>query len=103
VKTTSPEPEIVTCRGEQVSGILPIANYEELLERVEDAKDVAWLKHARKKPQLYRALEDYLAECRAMTGHATEQGIAKEKALKKGMEAKLKESVETGAKVNAKA
>jgi hypothetical protein len=32
------------------------------LERVEDAEDVAWLKRARKSPQHYRPLEDYLAE-----------------------------------------
>jgi hypothetical protein len=30
--------------------ILPIAAYEELLERVEDAEDIAWLKEARQKP-----------------------------------------------------
>jgi len=40
---------------------LPIAHYEELLERAEDAADVAWLKTARKKTQQYRPLEDYLA------------------------------------------
>jgi PHD/YefM family antitoxin component YafN of YafNO toxin-antitoxin module len=62
VKTTLPEPEIVTRNGKPVSVILPIAHYEELLERAEDAEDVAWLKRARKKPQHYRPLEDYLAE-----------------------------------------
>ena len=48
-------------KGKPVSVILPIADYEELLERAEDAKDVAWLKAARKKPRQYRPLEDYLA------------------------------------------
>jgi hypothetical protein len=56
------EPEIVTRKGKPVSVILPIAAYEELLERVEDAQDVAWLKRARQKPQHYRPLGDYLAE-----------------------------------------
>lgn len=56
------EPEIVTRNGKPVSVILPIAQYEELLERAEDAEDAAWLKRARKKPQHYRPLEDYLAE-----------------------------------------
>ena len=61
MKTTLPEPEIITHKGKPVSVILPIADYEELLERVEDADDVAWLKQARSKPQKYRPLEDYLA------------------------------------------
>jgi hypothetical protein len=55
------EPEIVTRKGKPVSVILPIADYEELLERAEDVTDVAWLKQARKKPLHYRPLEDYLA------------------------------------------
>ena len=35
------EPEIVTRKGKPVSVIIPIKEYEELLER---AEDVAWLK-----------------------------------------------------------
>ena len=62
MKTTMPEPEIVTRKGKPVSVIIPIENYEELLERAEDAGDVAWLKRARRKPLHYRPLEEYLAE-----------------------------------------
>src|SRR5258705_11865735 len=62
VKITMPEPEIVTRKGKPVSVIIPIKDYEELLERVEDTDDVAWLKRARRKPLHYRPLEDYLAE-----------------------------------------
>ena len=62
MKATLPEPEIVTRKGKPVSVIIPIKAYEELLERVEDAADVAWLKRARLKPLHYRPLEDYLAE-----------------------------------------
>ena len=62
MKATMPEPEIVTRKGKPVSVIIPIRNYEELLERVEDAGDVAWLKRARRKPLHYRPLEEYLAE-----------------------------------------
>jgi PHD/YefM family antitoxin component YafN of YafNO toxin-antitoxin module len=62
VKTTWPKPEIVTRNGKPVSVIIPIEDYEELLERVEDAEDVAWLKRARRNPLHYRPLEDYLAE-----------------------------------------
>jgi antitoxin (DNA-binding transcriptional repressor) of toxin-antitoxin stability system len=62
MKATMPEPEIVTRKGKPVSVIIPIGDYEELLERVEDAGDVAWFKRARRKPLQYRPLEDYLAE-----------------------------------------
>lgn len=55
------EPEIVTRKGKPVSVILPIADFEELLERAEDVADVQWLKRARQKPQRYRPLEEYLA------------------------------------------
>jgi PHD/YefM family antitoxin component YafN of YafNO toxin-antitoxin module len=62
MKARLPEPEIVTRKGKPVSVILPIKDYEELLERVEDAEDMVWLKRARKNPLHYRPLEDYLAE-----------------------------------------
>jgi hypothetical protein len=62
MKTGFPEPEIVTRKGKPVSVILPIAQYEELLERLEDAEDVAYLKRARRKPLDYRPLDDYLAQ-----------------------------------------
>jgi hypothetical protein len=62
VKLPLAEPQIVTRRGKPVSVIIPIKDYQELLERLEDAEDVAWLKRARKKPLRYRPLEDYLAE-----------------------------------------
>lgn len=60
MKALSAEPEIVTRKGKPVSVIIPIKDYQELLERVEDAADVAWLKRARKKPLHYRSLDDYL-------------------------------------------
>jgi prevent-host-death family protein len=62
MKATMQEPEIVTRKGKPVSVIISIKDYEELLERAEDAEDVAWLKSARRKPLQYRPLEDYLAE-----------------------------------------
>lgn len=54
------EPEIVTENGKPVSVILPIKDYREIMERLEDADDVAWLKRARRKPLHYRPLEDVL-------------------------------------------
>ena len=61
---TMHEPEIITRKGKPVSVILPIKEYQELLERAEDAEDVEWLKRARQKPLHYRPLEDYLADRR---------------------------------------
>ena len=60
MKPARTEPDIVTRNGKPVSVILPIAAYEELLERVEDAADIAWLKKARKKLMHYRPLEEVL-------------------------------------------
>jgi PHD/YefM family antitoxin component YafN of YafNO toxin-antitoxin module len=62
MKMAFAEPEIVTRKGKPVSVILPIAQYEEILERLEDAEDVAYLKRARRKPLIYRPLDAYLAD-----------------------------------------
>ena len=61
MKVTDRQPEIVTRNGKPVSVIIPIKDYEELLERAEDTEDVAWLKRARRKKLHYRPLEEYLA------------------------------------------
>jgi len=60
MKATLAAPEIVTRKGKPVSVIIPIKDYEELLERAQDAEYAAWLKRARRKPLRYRSLEDYL-------------------------------------------
>jgi len=65
MKAAKAEPEIITRNGKPVSVILPIKRYEELIERAEDAEDVAWLKKARKKPLHYRPLKEYLADRKA--------------------------------------
>ncbi len=62
MKSTALEPEIVTRKGKPVSVIIPINAYQKLLERAEDAADLALLKRSRKKPLHYRPLEDYLAD-----------------------------------------
>ena len=62
MKAIFSEPEFVTRNGKPVAVIIPIKDYEELLERAEDNDDVAWLKCARRKPLHYRPLEEYLAE-----------------------------------------
>jgi len=67
MRTLLTEPEIVTHKGKPVSVILPIKDYEELLERAEDAADVAWLKRAQRQPLRYRPLTEYLAERKSKT------------------------------------
>jgi hypothetical protein len=62
MKSAFEEPEVIFRKGKPVSVILPIKEYEELLERAEDAVDIAEVKRARLKPQRFRSLEDYLAE-----------------------------------------
>ena len=61
MKTPFTEPQIVTRNGKPVSVIIPIEAYQDLLERVEDAADIEWLRKARSKPLQYRSLEEYLA------------------------------------------
>lgn len=56
------EPQIVTRNGKPVSVILPIETYQELLERAEDAADIAWLRNARRQRMHYRSIDEYLAE-----------------------------------------
>ena len=65
MKAGNAEPEIVTRNGKPVSVIVPIKEYQELLERAEDAEDVAWLKKARRKPMHFRPLSEYLADKKA--------------------------------------
>jgi prevent-host-death family protein len=62
MKAASAQPEIITRNGKPVSVILPIKKYQEMIERLEDAEDVAWLKRARRKKLHFRPLEDVLAD-----------------------------------------
>ena len=62
MKASFAEPEIVTKNGKPVSVIIPIKEYEEMLERLEDSEDVAYLKEARRKPLHYRPLAEVLAD-----------------------------------------
>jgi PHD/YefM family antitoxin component YafN of YafNO toxin-antitoxin module len=65
MKATLAKPEIVVRNGKPVSVIIRLRDYQELLERAEDAEDTAWLRKAREKPRYYRPLEEYLAERKA--------------------------------------
>lgn len=60
MKALLTEPEVIVRRGKTVSVILPIKDYEELLERLEDLEDLKWLKDRASKPLHFRPLEEYL-------------------------------------------
>ena len=62
MKALAKEPEIITRCGKPISVILPIKDYQKLLDRLEDAEDAACLKNARGKALFFRPLADYLAE-----------------------------------------
>jgi prevent-host-death family protein len=62
MKSAESEPEIVTRNGKPVSVILPIKKYKEMIKRLEDAEDVAWLKRARRKKLHFRPLDQVLAD-----------------------------------------
>ncbi len=62
MKTELKEPEIVLRNGKPSRVILDIEDYEELLERAEDADDLRALAALRRKPMHFRRFEDYLAE-----------------------------------------
>ncbi len=56
------EPEIVIRNGKPVSVIIPIKDYEEMLERLEDAEDVIYMEKARRRQLHFRPLADVLAD-----------------------------------------
>jgi hypothetical protein len=62
MKAALPEPESITKKDKPVSVILPIKRYQEILERLEDAEDVAWLKMARRKKLHCLPSEDLLTD-----------------------------------------
>ena len=65
MKVSSPEPEIISRKGKPVAVILPIKTYREIMERLEDADDVTYLRKARRRPMHYRPLDDVLADLAA--------------------------------------
>ena len=56
------EPEIVFREGKPTAVILDIEEYQEMLERLEDAEDLKILEDMRNKPLNFRSLEDFLKE-----------------------------------------
>lgn len=65
MKALKRAPEIVLRNGKRAAVLLKIKDYEELLDRLEDAEDLKWLRAARKKTLHFRKLDDVLAELSA--------------------------------------
>ncbi len=57
-------PEIVLKEGKPAAVILDVDEYQEMLERLEDAEDLKILEKMRKKPLNFRRLEEFLEEYR---------------------------------------
>jgi prevent-host-death family protein len=56
-------PEIIVRNGKPAAVILDIEEYREMLERLEDAEDLAALEEMRQEPLSFRKLEEFLEEC----------------------------------------
>jgi PHD/YefM family antitoxin component YafN of YafNO toxin-antitoxin module len=61
-KAKRKEPEIILREGKPAAVILDIDDYQEMLERLEDAEDLKILAEMRQKPLKFKRLEDFLAE-----------------------------------------
>ncbi|MCL5019526.1 MAG: type II toxin-antitoxin system Phd/YefM family antitoxin [Patescibacteria group bacterium] len=55
-------PEIILREGKPSAVILDIEDYEELLEKLEEIDDLKMLREMRKKPLVFRKLDDFLKE-----------------------------------------
>ena len=55
-------PEIVLKDGKPAAVIVPLDQYREMLERLDDADDLKALSLLRKKPLRFRTLDDFLKE-----------------------------------------
>ena len=56
------EPEVIYKSGKPTAVILPLAEYNELLELAEDAADIAYLKKARREGMSFRPFSEYVKE-----------------------------------------
>ncbi|MBN2209216.1 MAG: type II toxin-antitoxin system Phd/YefM family antitoxin [Candidatus Coatesbacteria bacterium] len=54
--------EVIVRDGKAVAVILDIDEYQEMLERLEDAEDLRTLQEMRSKPLHFRKLDDFLKE-----------------------------------------
>ena len=63
-KTKSKTPDIIFRDGKPAAVVLDIDDYQEMLERLEDAEDLKALQEMRNKPLKFKKLEDFLVDGR---------------------------------------
>ena len=56
------KPKFVVEEGKRVAVILDIAEYEQMIELLEEVEDLAMLQEIRKKPLQFRPLSEFLDE-----------------------------------------
>jgi PHD/YefM family antitoxin component YafN of YafNO toxin-antitoxin module len=61
-KAKRKEPEIILRDGKPAAVIIDIDEYQEMLERLEDAEDLKILAEMRQKTLKFKRIEDFLAE-----------------------------------------
>ena len=61
-KALTEGPQFIIKEGKPTAVILSIRDYEELLQRVEDAEDLAELRRLRKTTLKFRPFEEFLKE-----------------------------------------
>jgi PHD/YefM family antitoxin component YafN of YafNO toxin-antitoxin module len=61
-ETKTKQPDIIFREGKPAAVILDIDEYQELLEQIEDADDLAYLRELRRKPMEFVSLADLLKE-----------------------------------------
>ncbi|PZC47110.1 MAG: Antitoxin component YafN of the YafNO toxin-antitoxin module, PHD/YefM family [Chloroflexi bacterium] len=54
--------QVIVENGEPAAVVVPIDEYEEMIERLEDAEDIEELARLRAGPRSSRKLEEFLAE-----------------------------------------
>jgi prevent-host-death family protein len=62
MKAKAKTPEIVFRNGKPAAVIVPIQDYREMLEHLDDVKDLKALADMRRKPLKFRRLEEFLKE-----------------------------------------
>ena len=60
------DPEIIFRGGKPAAVIIDIDEYQEMLERLEDAEDLKILAEMRQKPLKFKRLEDFLTEYKSV-------------------------------------
>ncbi|MBM4452898.1 MAG: type II toxin-antitoxin system Phd/YefM family antitoxin [Chloroflexi bacterium] len=62
MKAKRKSPEVVLRDGKPAAVIIDIDEYQEILERLEDAEDLSILEEMRGKTLTFKKLEDFLSE-----------------------------------------